>query len=333
MLVTALAAAETEQVESRTVARRMAEEASTLYDSGQYEAARDLFHRANSLYFAPTLELWEGRALEKLGRLVEAEERYIAVKHYRVRPEDSEVVHAAIRDAATGIEDLRKRIPTITILLRGADPEDPKVGVEVDRRRLNPALLGYPLPVDPGPRTVRLLVKGREIRRVDLTLKEGDREPIELDAAAGHRSPSQNAVVSRPHGMVRPIAPPAPVSDRDAPGHMAHWYEPRGIGWISAGVGVAGLGVGLVTGGMAVAKHKTLDEHCRGNVCPPEYADELNSFRAYRTASTVGYVVGGVGIAAGVAILVVVATRPQHKVPAAVALQLTPTSAMLAGSF
>jgi hypothetical protein len=333
MLVTSLAMGEPEPIESRTVARRMAEQASTLYDSGQYEPARDLFHRANLLFAAPTLELWEGRALEKLGRLVEAEERYIAVKHYRIRPEDSEVVHAAIREATTGIEDLRKRIPTITIMLRGANPEDPKVGVEVDGRRLNPALLGYPLPVDPGPRTVRLVVKGREIRRVEVTVKERDREPIDLDASNGRASSLPTPIVSGPRGSIRPIEPQSAASHRSAPSNLTRWFEPRNVGWMSVGLGVAGLGVGMVTGGVAVSKHKTLNEHCRDDRCPPEYAEELDSFRAYRTASTVGYVIGGVGIAAGVTILLVVAARSQQKVPAEVALQLTPTSAMLGGRF
>src|SRR5690606_7673520 len=60
----------------RDDARRLATEAAERYQAGEYEAALDLFVRADKLYDAPTLKFWQARCYEQLGRLVEAEARY-----------------------------------------------------------------------------------------------------------------------------------------------------------------------------------------------------------------------------------------------------------------
>jgi hypothetical protein len=329
------AAAQSDEVETRAVARRMAEEAATLFDGANYEEARDLFHRANQIYPAPTLEVWEARALDKLGRLLQAEELYTSVQRYRLRPEDPEVVHATLHESAVELEALRKRIPTITIQLVGANPSDPNVAVELDGKRLNPVVIGFPKPADTGTRIVRLLVNGRELQQVRLELKEGDRTPVELHAAGNSASPA----VTHPSVATRPrtrSSAEVAAEPNAAPGNRpaTPWYRLPTAGWISLGVGATGVAVGAITGALALSKHSTLTSHCAANgACAPEYGSDIDAFHAYRAASVAGFVVGGLGLAAGTSILWVFPAHNKGSAAQALRLQLTPSSAVLAGRF
>jgi hypothetical protein len=322
-LITSLAHAQTTEIESRVLARRMADEGATLYESGQYEEARELFHRANSLYPAPALELWEARSLNKLGRLVEAEERYASVKRYRIRPEDSEVVRAAVAEAAGEVDKLRKRIPTVTIQLRGAIPTDPSIVVYLAGRVLNPALIGLPIPTDPSAPTITLEFKGVEIRREVVVLKEGERQVLLLDA-------TQSRAAVAPSTTQNPGSRPDPFSASRSPAPKP-WFRRRDVGWIVTGLGVTSLAVGVTTGLIAVGKHDSLSQGCPNQTCSPAYSDDLNSFRTYRTISTLGYVVGAIGLGTGITIL---ALSPRNSTPSAAAtLSVSANMATLGGRF
>src|SRR5580700_919246 len=71
---------------TRAAARAAAEDALARFDRGDYTGALDLFNRADALVHAPTLGLMAARCLEKLGRLVEASERYLAVTKVQLDP-------------------------------------------------------------------------------------------------------------------------------------------------------------------------------------------------------------------------------------------------------
>jgi hypothetical protein len=320
------ASAQTEVDDNRVVARRMAEEAANQYEAGDFDKARDLFHRANVLYPAPTLELWEARALDKLGRLVEAEELYSAVQRYQLQAEDPDVVRSAVREAGDEVVRLRRRIPTVTIALRGADPNDPSVEVQLDNRRVNPAMLGFPRPIDPGEHAAVLYVNGRERRSVSIQAAEGDRKSVELDATETPAVPA--APVPPPPPAHRDIRP----ADRGIP-RESPWYVQRTTGWITAGIGAAGVAAGVATGLAAMNKYHDLEKHCVDGACPEDYADEHTAFRKLTTLSTVCYVVGGVGVAAGVAILVLVPAGKTSSDPAPVAVAVGPMSASFMAAF
>lgn len=321
-LFSGAASAQTTEIESRVLARRMADEGATLFESGKYEEAREAFHRANSLYPAPALELWEARSLNKLGRLVEAEERYASVKRYRIRPEDSEVVRAAVAEATNEVDKLRKRIPTVTIQLKGAIPTDPSITVRMAGKVLNPALIGLPIPSDPSAPTITLESNGVEVCREVVVVNEGDRQVVVLDAT---RSP---AVLPIP--VHSTAAEPTPFSAGEL-SESKPWFRRRDVGWIVTGVGVASLATGITTGLIAVGKHDSLSQGCPNNTCTPSYSDELNSFRTYRTISTIGYVVGLVGLGAGVTILTLSAR--DSRASSVATLDITANSAALGVRF
>src|SRR5262249_5440698 len=70
--------------QTRAKARTIGEEGLALYDQGRYIEALDRFQSASALVKAPTLDLMAARCLTKMGRLVEASERYLDVTRMTV---------------------------------------------------------------------------------------------------------------------------------------------------------------------------------------------------------------------------------------------------------
>jgi hypothetical protein len=61
---------------------------------------------------------------------------------------------------------------------------------------------------------------------------------------------------------------------------------------------------------MAMRAHQSLNVDCPGGRCPPDRADALDGFRRTSTISTVAFIVGGVGAAAGITLML---TAPSGK--------------------
>ena len=320
------AQAQNGEIESRVLARRMADEGATFYESGKYEEARERFHRANALFPAPALELWEARSLNKLLRLVEAEERYASVKRYPLRPEDSAVVRASVAEAISEVEKLRKRIPTITIQLRGATPSDPSIAVRLADKVINPAMIGLPIPTDPSTPTLVLISNGVELRRETLTLNEGEHYVVVLDAAA---QPPAVAPLSQANQPVPATAEPAYRFQSNQFSTSQPWYRRRDVGWAITGVGAAGLATGIATGLLALSKHNSLSNSCHNHSCDSSHSDELSEFRTYRTISTIGYVVGVVGLGTGITILVLSAKTPKAPIATSLSVRVNTNVASL----
>ena len=104
-----------------------------------------------------------------------------------------------------------------------------------------------------------------------------------------------------------------------APSHDTGGAQ-RAIGLILGGVGLASLGVGGIFGGAALAKKGDIDAACGGSAqtCAAGLGS-LDSQRAeqqnYARLSTLGFVVGGVAVAAGVVLYL---TAPHAKTTVAV---------------
>jgi len=92
----------------------------------------------------------------------------------------------------------------------------------------------------------------------------------------------------------------------------------RTAGWISGGVGIAGLAVGTIFGIVAISDKSAAN--CRGNSdCN---ASDVSSAKSAATVSTVGIIVGSVLLAGGAG-LVLFAPKGDAS-PAASSLRLMP---------
>lgn len=113
---------------------------------------------------------------------------------------------------------------------------------------------------------------------------------------------------------------PAPSPTRDTPPPPAHRDQSapdwRLISAFSAfGVGAAGLVTGTVFGVLALNKKQQIDDtgECQriggSTVCRPDLNGEVESLHFRSNAATAGFIVGGVGVAAGAAILLFASPR------------------------
>jgi hypothetical protein len=86
---------------------------------------------------------------------------------------------------------------------------------------------------------------------------------------------------------------------------LSTWQAKAGL--VAGGVGALGLTTGIVTGLMAGSRYSKAESGCPQHACVQGSAgaDALDSFRTLRTVSTIGYIVGGVGLAAGTTLFLI----------------------------
>ncbi|HMA95523.1 MAG TPA: hypothetical protein VKP30_22695 [Polyangiaceae bacterium] len=84
--------------------------------------------------------------------------------------------------------------------------------------------------------------------------------------------------------------------------------------WTSFGIGAAGLIVGSTTGFMALSKHSSLkDSGCTSDECfDSDLQSPMDSYNKLRPIAAAGFIVGGVGAAAGLTLWL---TKPKQRVP------------------
>jgi hypothetical protein len=305
---------------TRNAARSLAEQGREVFDAGDFERAYDLFHRAYGLVQAPSIALYEARALAKLGRLVQAQETYLRAVRTKLTADSPEAFRKAVHEAETEEMALEERIPKLTLVLVGPGAKLPNVSVKTDGEPLAPELVGVEVPINPGSHVVTAAAPGGEQTSQTVTIAEGAKQRFELTVAA----PATKAHPT----SAKPSHVAAPPPEHPAP--AAHWQKP--VAYVAGAVGVAGLVTGIVTGSMAQAHYSQVKSACPNRMCVEgsSGADELGSFRTLRTVSTVGYIVGGVGLAAGVTLIVL---APHGERAASTAVWLGPASVGVRSAF
>jgi hypothetical protein len=290
----------------RSAARALGAEGLKLFEKGKFEEALDRFERASKLIPAPTLGIRAARCLEKLGRLVEASERYLEVSRFALPPGSRWVHRKAVRDATMERDRLVPRIPELTIEVRG--PHGDGIELSIDGDEVPLELIGTPHPIDPGTHKVVL-------RRRDLTLRD------ELNVAEGKKARVEFEL---------PPVPPPPKPEETSDTDWRMWS------WVAYGVGGGGLLAAIINGSAALAEESRLEGACPARNCPPNEHGAADTFDALRIATTTGFVVGGAGLAAGTLILVLAPEgADDESAPDAVTLApfFGPTAVGLRGRF
>jgi hypothetical protein len=271
----------------RATARTLAQEGYVALRDKDYATAADRFGRALVLVHAPTLLRDLARAQVGLGKLVDAHENYSLIIREGVAPDAPQPWQQALADAKAEIVAIPPRLPWITITVTG--PADPMVSI--DGVNIASASLGVKRPADPGKHEIRAAANGFYTAKKTIVLEEGESVNVtfELEEAPPDAPPEP-----------QDTAPP-PVSE--APAAEPAWRTPALISAFA--VGGAGLALGGITGALALGKHSKLSTDCSGGVCGREQKDDLDSYHTLGTLSTIGFVAGGVGAAAGVVLLLV----------------------------
>lgn len=299
----------------RAAAREAANAGADAFDAGNYERAVELFTRAEELFHAPPHLLFKARALEKLGRLVEAREAYLKLVREKL-PADAP---RPFKDAqAAGAEELRAvegRLAYVTLTVQG-DSEGQAVvsmnGVDLPR-----AMVGIPVPVDPGTYVFSARSARARSSEVTVTVGEGNRKSVDLTLTAA----------LDPAGPVEGGTPSSgALTDDRVESRASSGSTQRVIGYVTLGAGVVMAGVGggfLVSWLSAKSEADTLyacDSTPMG--CTSEQIQEIDRLdadaRAARPVAIAGLAVGGAVIATG---LVLVLTAGPAETPASAAVQ------------
>ena len=281
-----------EQVDAKFVARQAAREGLALMHQARWAEAQALLARAYKLVPAPTIAVLEGRALEQLGRLVEASHRYEAAAVAPAADAPPAFTEAAA-DAKGRLDALRPRIPRLSIVLDRTNGDGEAV-VLVDGRVLPQEEWSTPVPVDPGEHAVGVRVGTEVLVEDHVLVRTGESKQVVLRLGNG---PTNDAKPAPPApAAVEPGVPASP---------MKTW------GWVSLGVGTAGVATGVVAGAMMLSAKSDLDAACTP-ICPESASSDLSRFRTTRVVSTVGYGVGIAGLAVGTALLLLAPKTREH---------------------
>jgi hypothetical protein len=303
----ALGATEPDET-SRHAARELAREGARKLEQGEYAEALELLERAHQLVPAPTIRLLQAQALDKLGRLVQAAERYEQVRRAKLGPDAPEAFAKAVATAELELPALRKRIPRLVVNVVGGGSQ---AAVELDGSPVPAALIGIERPVDPGPHTI-VARRGSLRTERSVTLAEGAREVVVLEL---------------------PVAAGQDGSPRSSDSVQSDGSTQRTLGWVSLGVGVAGIATGATFALIASGKRSDLDSVCDDSRCPAAAQDDIDAFGRARTLSFVGYGVGIVGVGLGATLLLTAPSDRREQAAAAIAPFVGLASAGLRGSF
>lgn len=278
-------------------ARSLGLEGLAAYERDDLTTAADRFERAFRLYPVPTLALWSGRVLARTGKLVEASERWLKATRLAVEGnEEGQLV--AQREAAAERRALLPRIPTVQFVLVDALPDG--AVFSIDSKELSTAVLGSPLPINPGSHEVVIQWPDRSAS-AKIELSEGEQRRVELRPGPATASD----VPPKLPGGARQPPPPADTRRTHTEGMNLTGSGNRSgtWGWVAVGIGAAGMATWGVSGLLALNKRSTLDDHCVNDNCPPPYHDTLSSYRTLRTVSGVAFAVGAIGIGTGAVLL------------------------------
>jgi hypothetical protein len=272
----------------RATARTLAQQGQDALDAKDWSTAADRFARADALVHAPTLMLALARAEVGLGRWVAALEHLNRIEREGVPAGAPPSWSKALQEAKQDLSALEPRVPAAVITVRGRGA--PRANVTVDGAAVPAAALGVARPVDPGKHTIRAEAEGFDPAEVTLTFTEKKVEQVVLQ-------------VDQQQAVVPAAATESPVVSPLRP-----------IGFAGVGVGGAGLLMGAITGGLALAKHADLASKCPGGHCT-NMQGAIDAYNLVGVLSTAGFVAGGALAATGVVLLVVDSTgkgRPKE---------------------
>jgi hypothetical protein len=292
----------------RATARRLATEGQVALKSGDFDTAADRFERANDLLAAPTFLVRLARARVGQGRLVEAYEIYRKIIREGVEADKPEAFKKALADAKLEVKAVEPRLAWISVNVVNANPNE--VQVTLNDAVIPSAALGAQRPVDPGTLRVKAKAEGYKTAEAEVQLAEGEHlPPIEMRMTALPKPPA-------------PVVKNDPIMDENG-GEESGFMSQSTLGYVTLGVGGAGLVVGGITGLLAYSRHEDLiNTPCafkEGNHCwvldpnPDKQKEaeqtekEMNTFA---TISTVSFIAGGALAATGLILLITAPDDP-----------------------
>lgn len=279
-------------------ARSLSQDGTKLANAGHCAEAIDKLSRSEKLFHAPSTLERLAFCQAKLGKVVEASENLNRVTRETLPANAPKAFVRAQERAAKLLPSTRARIAKLRIDVTA--PPNTTFAVSLDGEALSSASVGTDRLVDPGEHAVEVSAPGMITAKNRATLRDGESISVAMEL-----KPDPNAPKAAP---TPPVASGTPGEKTDTPAKQppggVDVSTDRGSSRIPAyaalGVGVIGVGVGSVFGLLASGKKGDLDAACTSEKrCPETQESTLDSAKSLATISTIGFVVGAVGLVAG----------------------------------
>lgn len=269
-----------------TEAQARFKEGLDLADANNHEAARVKFQQAWSVYKSPAVLYNLARSEQLTGHDIEAFEHF---REFLKAPPDPKVTEAHKKKAQENVDELGKKLGQVDV------QAPPNARITVDGK-IAPEAVREPVPVAPGRHVIEATLEGR-IKSITVECTAGNitKAKIEFDTSGGGSSGG-------------PITEPPPAGGGDDRSSSARYVVPAVIGV----AGLVSLGVGI---GFGLASQAAKDEEeslRRPGVCSDRASGDCQTLQAKSddvtskgTISTIGYVGGGVLLAAAVVTYIV----------------------------
>lgn len=270
-------------------ARQLYNQGLELRDKGDMRGALEKFKAAHALGGTPITGIELCKAHAALQQPVEAREVCLGVA--RIPPLAGETQRSADArsEAARVAEEVKPRIASVRIKLTGV-PQGREPTVTVDGTPVPPAALGEPRAVNPGQHTIIAKIGNGPEAKSGIDLREGETREIVLPVQAPRDEPPPVYAGYPPGGTYPPNGYPPPRREGGVNGAAIAGFTIGGIGII----------MGTVGGVIAMNGKSELDKKCTDDICGRADHDELDSAKRAGVVSTVGFVIGGVGVLIGV---------------------------------
>lgn len=281
----------TPSLSDRETARTLMDDGDKKRDAGDLKGALASYEKADVLMKVPTTGIEVARTQIALGMLLEARETLNRIVKSPVKPGEPAPFTAARKQAEQLNADLASRIPSVLVVPANAEPGQP-VAISVDGEEIPAAAATVPRKINPGDH-VAVAKSGALEKKVEFTIAEKENKTVDVDLKDQPPPPPAPVVV----------APPKPAMSKG-----------KLLMFGGFGLAAVGIGVGAVTGIMSISKTSDIkDNHCVGDKCTPDQADAIDSAKTLGNISTVAFIVGGVGVGAGVVGLLLMNKESKEK--------------------
>jgi hypothetical protein len=301
LFTTAIAHAEPTPQEKET-ARALMDQGDEKFEEKNYDAALKAYVGAHAIMRVPTTALEVAKAHEKLGHLVEARDALLEAHRFPKAANEPAAFTTARVDAERHAQELGERIPSLLVKIEGA-VSGYDLHLTIDKVALPPAAAQLPIKLNPGHHVVL------------------------VSSDATYDASAEADLVEKQAASVTIKLSPKPLSERNKAGSSKTL---RTVGLITGGLGVVGVGIGAFFGLQASSKQD--DANCPDNRCKDESSAEmLRDANSAATISNIGFIAGGVLVAAGVTMFVLGGSSSHEKTPSTARVHILPTG--LAGTF
>lgn len=291
----AASAARADEAADTATARALGTEGFLLADAGKCDEAIEKLSRAERLHHAPTTATRLAECEIQTGKLVAGTERLQRVVREVLPPNAHPAFGAAQARAREVLDRTIARVPTLRLMVKTPGPR-PRLFITIDGEPTTDAIVDADRRIDPGAHLIVVSADGHRPQRVETTLGEGETKPVSVElsllpAVRQERTtsaapPEREAERSKAPAVVLfavgglglaagvaggiNVATKSYALDNACAGYVCPperdqdireaktWATISTIGFVTAGVGIAGGILWLVTGssGASPAKAK-----------------------------------------------------------------------------